>query len=191
MCSNLLQELYQSARLGNSKALNELLASLRPRLHAVAARIVPQGLQPKIDSSDVVQNTLKDAFEGFQAFPGATVHEFWAWLCAIHRNNARSMVTHYKSQRRDFTTEVSLENCPNIESGAVRANDASVVEHQEIRYKAFQQLSRDDQAILKMKAIDGMEYRQIAASVGESETTIRKRYSRALIRWSEKIQQLR
>lgn len=187
----LLHELYRSAQLGVPGALNQLLAELRPRLHSVGRRIVPPGLQAKIDASDVVQNTLKDAFEGFNSFRGATVHEFWAWICAIHRNNAKSMVTHFTTQRRDFTVEVPLQECPPIQTATNHPHEVTEADRREILRRAFQRLSSDDQAILNMKVVQAMDYRQISEILGGNETTLRKRYSRAMTRWNEKLEEMR
>jgi len=191
MPSKLLNELYRSAQLGVPGALNQLLAELRPRLHAVGTRIVPPGLQAKIDASDVVQNTLKDAFQGFNSFRGATVDEFWSWICAIHRNNAKSMVTHFRTQRRDFTAEVPLQECLPIQTATVQPHEATEAEKREILRRAFQRLSLEDQAILNMKVVQAMDYRQISEVLGENEATLRKRYSRAMIRWNKKLEEMR
>src|SRR5262249_39388512 len=71
---------------GDGQAFNELLAQLRPFLHALVRR--PLGAAPgPIDPSALVQSSLRRIFENFDAIrDDPTVPHLLAWVRTIVRN---------------------------------------------------------------------------------------------------------
>lgn len=61
------------------------LGSLRPWLKIVAERELPAGLRGRVEASDIVQQTLLDAWRGLGGFRGKTQAERLAWLRMILR----------------------------------------------------------------------------------------------------------
>ena len=77
---SLIMNLVQRARAGDQAALNELFRNCRDYLGVVAQANVDSWLQAKVDSSDVVQQTLLEAHRGFPKFQGTTEREWLAWF---------------------------------------------------------------------------------------------------------------
>lgn len=86
-------------RLGRFRAYLRLLAGLQldPRLRG------------KLDPSDVVQQTLLQAFRALDQFRGETDPQFAVWLRQILANNLTDAVRNYCRDKRDVFREQSLE----------------------------------------------------------------------------------
>jgi len=83
-----LDDLLRRAKLGEERALNELVNVLRPYLKTVAARKLPARLRVRKDASDLVQETLEEGFRNFDRFAGATHEELRGYLQRILERNA-------------------------------------------------------------------------------------------------------
>ena len=88
----------------------ELLEGYRAYLRRVAEEKLNPRLAPKLDPSDIVQNTLLLAFRSLEQFRGDTEAEFRSWLRRILERNIQNVVRFLTCEKRDFRREVSLEN---------------------------------------------------------------------------------
>ena len=184
------QRLLELALKGDRPALNDLFALIRPEMHGIIRGYITRALQPKMDASDVVQSTLQEAFVAFADFRGETIEQFWAWLSTIHRNNAKSEVIRFQTQRRDPGKEVPLDSSINASVTSDAGERLQTEEMLELRKTALHDLTEADQAIINLRVYQGLSYMQIAKLLGEKEMNLRKRYSRAFVRWEQRIQQL-
>ena len=66
-------------------------------------------LRPKLDPSDVVQQTLLEAHEDCEQFRGQTAEERAAWLRRILCNNLANANRHFNAGKRALARERSLE----------------------------------------------------------------------------------
>jgi RNA polymerase sigma-70 factor (ECF subfamily) len=66
-------------------------------------------LAAKLDPSDVVQQTLVQALQGWPAFRGTTDAELAAWLRQILRRNLANVARDFGRDKRDLAREQSLE----------------------------------------------------------------------------------
>jgi RNA polymerase sigma-70 factor, ECF subfamily len=83
------------------------LTRFRPYLLALA-RLHLAG-RPGPDPSDIVQNTLLDAVQGFDRFRGTTDAERAAWLRAALAHNLADADKHRLREKRDVRRERSLD----------------------------------------------------------------------------------
>ena len=67
-----IAELLPLARQGDRAALEALFLASLPYLNLLARSRIEHGLQAKFDGSDLVQQTLLEAFRAFPAFQGGT-----------------------------------------------------------------------------------------------------------------------
>src|SRR5207249_3975416 len=88
--------LLARARAGDSQALDQLFAASRAYVRLLAQVRVEDRLQAKVDASDLVQQTLLEAFRGFAGFRGTTSAEWRVWLREIAEHNAADVVRHYR-----------------------------------------------------------------------------------------------
>ena len=82
MDSSKLELSIVRARQGNEAALQELLHPYRNYLKLLARLQIGRTLQAKLDESDLVQETLLNAWRAIQSFRGQTEAELMQWLRA-------------------------------------------------------------------------------------------------------------
>ncbi|HET6149353.1 MAG TPA: sigma-70 family RNA polymerase sigma factor [Polyangia bacterium] len=154
------QALIDQARAGDQEALNRLLASVRPRLLAVALRI----MHDRDDAEDVVQESLIKVCRNLTRFEGRSA--FTTWLHRIVVNTSLDRLRR-PELRRDRVAET--------EEGETRAEAVSAVndETPEQLYSqaeagavvqgAIARLSPVHREVLSLRELDGESYQEIAA----------------------------
>jgi len=154
-----LDELIRSARAGDQTALNRLLADARPRLLAVALRMV----RDRDDAEDVVQEALVKVCRNLTRFEGRSAFSTWmhrivvnAALDGLRRHQARwERVS--DAEREDQTAhaaEAVDEETPERLVG--RAEASAVVRD------AIGCLSDAHQEALALRELEGESYQAIA-----------------------------
>src|SRR5215207_3794206 len=96
-----LQRLVANAAGGDAAAREELLALYRPYLRLAAGARIPKLIQKRMDSSDIVQQTLLDAVRGLPEFRGQTEPEFTAWMMKMLERNLLQCVRDNTLGKRD------------------------------------------------------------------------------------------
>src|SRR5436309_13304089 len=102
-------DLLAQARAGDGPARERLFARCREYLGFAARARVEGWLQAKVDTSDLIQQTLLEAHRGFGRFQGGTEAEWLAWLRRILDHNAADFVRRYRGTgKRQVGREVPL-----------------------------------------------------------------------------------
>src|SRR5262249_45693426 len=102
-------DLLNRARDHRQSDLDRLFASCRNYLGIVARAQVESWLQAKVDASDLIQQTLLEAYRDFEHFRGTTEAEWLAWLRRILAHNAANFVRQYRgTEKRQARREVAL-----------------------------------------------------------------------------------
>ena len=121
-------------------------------------------------AEDAVQETLMRVIRNRDRFrPGES---FDTWFFTIHRNICIDMIRR-RTRRRRLETDLRKEGIP-----AGRPADPAAIDLPE----RLSTLSRNDRMILLLRLVDGIPFREIAASLGIPEETAKKRAQRALAR---------
>ncbi len=107
----------------------------RGYLRAMAVVQLGCRLQNKFDASDVVQDTMQDAYRDLAQFKGRDEAQFKAWLREILTNNLKGLWRYWDAQCRDPDREVNL---------AARIEQSSVGME---RFLAAEQTSPSQQAM--------------------------------------------
>ncbi|HET6880364.1 MAG TPA: sigma-70 family RNA polymerase sigma factor [Pirellulales bacterium] len=166
------------------------LGSLRPWLKIVAERELPACLRGRVEASDIVQQTLLDAWRGLGGFRGKTQAERLAWLRAILRRvvlqQGRSRLGTEKRGRGSerLQSELALTES-RIESLAggdrpTPAEQAATNEASLLLARAIESLSPDDQQLIRLRHFEQLSHEAIAVQLGCSPATVRMRWVRAL-----------
>jgi RNA polymerase sigma-70 factor (ECF subfamily) len=87
----------------------ETLERYRTYLHFLARIHLDRRLAPKVDASDLVQQTFLQAYQGLDRFRGRTEAELTAWLRQILARNIGLAVRNFGRAKRDVGRERSLE----------------------------------------------------------------------------------
>src|SRR5688572_2185867 len=104
-----LGDLIDRARGGDPAALGEVFEQCRGYVAVLARANLESWLKAKVDASDLVQQTMLEAYRAFGEFRGQTSGEWLAWLRTILRHNAAEYVRHYHVvQKRKAGREVPI-----------------------------------------------------------------------------------
>lgn len=127
---NLADQLV-SARRGDRSALGDLLEAQANRLKRLARGRRTSDLRARMHTSDLVQDTLVDALNGFDRFDGSSEHAFRGWLVRILENNVVDSVRFHTAEKRNARRELehsglqgrALDPAPSPQSLLIQQNE--------------------------------------------------------------------
>lgn len=182
----------REAGAGDAAALRWLLDRHRDRLRRMIALRLDERLSPRLDASDLVQETLMDASRKLDTYLRDRPLPFYPWL---HRLAIERLAQTHRHHLRALRREAGRERgAPWPESSVLRLVDALAVSgpgpsEQLIRQeeclrirRALEELSEQDREILVMRYLEHLDFGEIAAIQGITEGAARVRHFRALQR---------
>ena len=108
VCKSLMSititQLIQLASSEDSESLDNLLEAFRNYLRVTARVWIPDNLAPLLDDSDLVQETLFKAHNGFDQFRGRSEPELTAWLRRILSRVVVDAVRRHGAELREKST---------------------------------------------------------------------------------------
>jgi RNA polymerase sigma-70 factor, ECF subfamily len=190
--SQSLSELLRRARAGDARELDRLFAACRNYLCLIAQSHVEGRLKTKADASDLVQQTLLEAYRDFDQFRGGTEQEWLAWLRRILAHNAAHFIRHYRGTgKRQLGREVALE--PATISGLGPADPGESPSQQLLRKErellladALVQLAPDYREVICLRNLQRLPFDEVAERMNRSRPAVQMLWMRAL----EKLQDL-
>jgi len=191
---SILGPLLEKARGGDAAAREELFAKCRNYVNLVARAQVESWMRTKVDASDLVQQTLLEAYRGFQQFQGKSEGEWLAWLRQILSHNAQDFIRKLRTEKRGGAREIPLQ-AGNDSEGFFHdpaASEASpselfVEREEEIALAdAITQLSPDHQEVIILRNLQRLPFEEVAQRMGRSRSAAQMLWMRAI----EKLEQL-
>ena len=155
--------LIASARAGDQRAFNALLAPHRDRLWGVCVRVTSN----TADAEDAVQDALIAIWRGLDRFRGDA--QFSTWAHRIASNSALAVVR----KRRDLP----LADEHDIEDPCTPFDEQIAISDQ--IQAALKQLPDDFRVALVLREYGGLTYAEIAAHQGILIQTVKTRINRA------------
>lgn len=145
----------------------------------------------KFDASDVVQQTLLEAWNGESGYQGQSEAERIAWLRTIlGRVIAREIRKYQGTQKRNVNMELSLERSidqssmmlGNMIAAETATPSVNVENHEQqtIIAEVLESMSEDYRAVIVMRNLNGMPHAEIATKLDRSESAVRMLWLRAL-----------
>jgi RNA polymerase sigma-70 factor (ECF subfamily) len=166
----------------NSNAGAEALERFREYLCLLTRmRLHPQ-LQGKLDASDVVQQTLLEAFQARTQFRGQTDGEYAAWLRQILARNLSNALRDLGRAKRDVKRERSLDAVLDESSAKLEqwiAAEQSTPSQQAERNEqvlrlaeALATLPEDQRTVLELRHLQGWSLAEIARQTNRTPPAV-------------------
>jgi RNA polymerase sigma-70 factor (ECF subfamily) len=174
-------ELVRKCQNGDVAAYEDIAAKYYRRVFMVILGVV----HDRDDAMDVAQETFYRAFKNIKRFKGGS--NFYTWIYRIAVNLAIDL------QRRKKRSSVDLKEDMDevIVETEASGNDPFRELHDrrlgEKLFRAIDELTPDHKAVIVMRAVEGLSYKEIGRIMGCSEGTIMSRLHYARKKLQEKL----
>ncbi len=186
------RELVALAKNGDKSALNQLYRVYMERVRWMLRLRMSKELRSKLESMDLVQDTLIHALNGLNDFTYKNEGDFVRWLSKIAENELRGSLKKLHADKRDIRKEVQLDNYGLTTTGGVvgtpgpiQATTPSVImsrkEDLDKLEKAIDELKPEYKKVIVLAKIDGLSYKEIGERLGKSADAVGMLLSRAII----------
>jgi RNA polymerase sigma-70 factor (ECF subfamily) len=190
-------QLIDRVRNHDRAALAEFIEGHRRQLFAFIDRQLGAGLRRKLEPEDILQEVSAEAVRSLPQIELGDRDPF-SWLCQIaERKIIDSHRKFFEAQKRDAGREVGLgagSDTANPGGGLINMLVASMTTPsqafsrnvKEARLQeAIQQLPNDQREALKLRYVDGLPSKEIAARLGKSDAAVRVMLTRSLKKLQE------
>jgi RNA polymerase sigma-70 factor (ECF subfamily) len=188
-----IQNVLQKAKAGDAASVGELLAVYRDYLLGIAVARLDPRVRARCNPSDVVQETLMEAYRDFHQFRGGLEREFLAWIRQILSNNlARMVELHLLTDKRDLRRERPIEQNVVGESRLERRDywltdsgqsPSSAMQRQEQLASMLERINKlpaHYRDVLLLRHIEELSFDAVAERLGKSAGAVRMIWLRAL-----------
>lgn len=183
-----IEQLIQKARQGESGALDLLFTRSRSYLGIAAAAQMETWANAKYDASDIVQQTMLEAYRGFDKFQGNTTGEWLAWLKQILTRNSADLVRQYRqAEKRQVRREVPLlgddSHAPLREPAASAPSPSAQFHNKELELKisdALASLDEDYRQVIVLRNLQRLSFEEVAAEMQRSRPAVQMLWMRAI-----------
>lgn len=161
---------------------HQWLERFRPYLRLLAHTHLNPRQHAKLDSSDIVQQTLLDAFAKQEQFRGSSEAELVAWLREILKNNLADALRKQQRLKRDVRREQSLEGAIDASFSrthswlaAVQSSPSQQAAKQEELLRLSQvlcDLPKAQREAVILHHLQGLSLAEVAQLTGKSEAAV-------------------
>ena len=149
-----------------------------------------------MDASDLVQQTLLEAYRDFGRFHGATEGEWLGWLRQILSHNAADFVRQFcKTDKRQARREVRLDNpqdsagpdgLANIADSGETPSQMLIRKERELQLAdALARLSPDHHEVIVLRNLQRLPFDEVAERMGRSRPAAQMLWMRAMQKLQE------
>lgn len=180
---------------GDQSAADLLFQRCRPRLLRMLAVRLDPGLVARVDPSDVVQESLAEAYQKFPAYLETRPIDFYPWLRAIawqrlvkiHRahlaRSRRGVFRESKNRSLPLPDESTAQLVDCLASPDAGPSEHALVKELQQRVRSgLAQLDDGDRELLVMRYLEHMPLAEVAQTLSITLDAAKKRHRRALER---------
>jgi len=174
-------ELVRKCQKGDVAAYEELAAKYYRRVFMVILGMVHH----RDDAMEVTQETFYRAFKNIRRFKGGS--NFYTWVYRIGVNLA---IDFQRRQKRGVTDLKENMDEVVVDTETLGSDPFREINDRRLGEKllgAINELSPDHKAVIVMRAVDGLSYKEIGRIMGCSEGTIMSRLHYARKKLQEKL----
>lgn len=191
----------EAAIRGDARAREELFARCRSYVHLLARAWSLVRFQARFDASDLVQQTMMDAYRDFEQFKGRSELEWLAWLRQILDHNAHDAVRrHGEAGKRAIQRERSLERDTVSHSGSTSyefeaaepsPSEVFILNEQSLLLaEAIDRLEGDYREVIILRNILRLPFEDVASQMNRSRPASQMLWMRAIQKLREHMQEL-
>ena len=198
-----IEELLRDAARGDERAVRRLLEMHRDRLRRMIAARLDRRLAPRLDPSDVVQETLAEAARRLPDYLREQPLPFYPWLFRLAADRlARTHRDHVVSTVRGIGREERIDGLSHDEATASRwadrlaANDTTPgrrlvrEERRLLLAGAIERMDEADREVLGLRYLDRLAFDEIATVLEIGLSAAKMRHLRALERLRRLLEEL-
>lgn len=177
-----------AARQGEQSQLGILLDVYRRYLLSVASRKLSNSVAAKAAPSDLVQEALLHAYQGFGEFRGSSERELRAWLNQILARKIIDVHRYYRNYaKRDISREILLSDL--LEEDVLKRGAASLAAQNDIVAAtesarkfdaALNTLSAEQRQVIQLRSIDQLSFEEVGRRMGRTDDASQKLWARAV-----------
>ena len=168
-------------------------------LRLLARNEIDSRFAGKFDPSDAVQQTMLEAWKGWDNFRGTAEPQRLAWLRQILAHQLAHLARHYAgTQMRDVTREVSIERSLNQSAQRLDAllaareptpsQHAMANEQRLALSQVLESLPADYRQVILLRNLEDLSHEEVARRMNRSEGAVRMLWVRALGALREALQ---
>lgn len=187
-----LEGLIQGAQQGDDECREELFTLCRDYLGLMARAQIESCIRAKVDASDLVQQTLLEAYRDFDHFTGESSKEWIAWLKRILTHNATDYIRRYRlSKKRQVGREVPIRRpgdtdvlgfgAPEPKGDVETPSEVLMRADDELRVAAaMMHLSEDHREVVMLRNFQHLSFNEVAERMERTRPAVQMLWMRAL-----------
>jgi len=190
-------ELVERAKHGEASAQNELFARYSPRLLPIVRARLRGKLRRLLDSQDIVQDVMMQAYGKLSDFQMRDECSFLHWLGKNAANKIRDYADAANADKRDIRREVELEAPMADDSRSIDytdrgtptpSQDARRREVTEVVAECLGELSEAHSELILMRNHAKMDWQAIGDALGIKPDAARQRHATARVALARLLQ---
>jgi RNA polymerase sigma-70 factor (ECF subfamily) len=174
--------LLRRAREGSDEALNRLLERCAGRLLAYIRLRLGRSLRARVESCDILNDSLLKAFQRIDQFEQSDGRSLMAWLSRIAENQIRDQANYHHRRRRDAARAVPLGDDLEHLAAQVRSQTSRLVFREETRRLecALDDLDEAYREVILLRKFEELSFAEIGQRMRRTPDACRMLLARAM-----------
>lgn len=179
-----LRPLIDAAARGDAVAIERLATWIEPTIRRAARRELAHADRARVDTDDVLQETLVRVVERLELLEFRGAHPFDAWVARVAERTARMARRHHHARRRDIRAQRPLDGVPEPRAiGTTPTQSARRRERARSLEEAIALLTPGQRRVVELHSLHGEPFDEVARRLDLGcASSARSLFARALRR---------